>query len=249
MQCVILAGGLGTRMKAVSGDLPKALLPVGRQTFIDWQLQWLKRRGATQALLALGHEGASIEEHLEKARIENDLYPELKYRYDGKELLGTGGALLKLAPELENDFVVTYGDSFLFIDVARLFEAHRTSGLGVTFSIFKNDGKGDASNVVYRDGSIVVYDKFNRTPEMDHIDYGMMVFNKTYFLAHAPQGRFDLAPLLTDSAKQRQMQAFLASEPFREIGSPEGYAGFRKLLENHGFDLNRLDALVSSPSR
>ena len=52
MQCLILAGGLGTRMKSIGGGTPKALLQAGPHTFIDWQLQFLKILGVENVIMA-----------------------------------------------------------------------------------------------------------------------------------------------------------------------------------------------------
>ncbi|MBI3544937.1 MAG: NTP transferase domain-containing protein [Deltaproteobacteria bacterium] len=230
-------------MKAVSGDLPKALLPVGPRAFIDWQLQWLKRLGVTEAILALGHGGKEIQAHLEKSP-DRALFPALAYRFDGKEFLGTAGAIRNVADALADDFLVTYGDSFLFVRASDLFEAHRHAGKGVTFSIFHNKGAGDTSNVIFRNGGIVLYDKLKVTSAMDHIDYGMFAVRKKYFLEHVPPGKSDLAPFLTAASRAGEMAPFLAHEIFREIGSPAGYEGLRRLLEENGHDLARLEKRI-----
>jgi hypothetical protein len=89
MQCLILAGGLGTRMRGISGDLPKALLPLGegarQTTFIDLQLKWLKRLGVTDVVLALGYRSDVIETHIEHHQTSKE-YPQVNYAYDGDEL-------------------------------------------------------------------------------------------------------------------------------------------------------------------
>jgi NDP-sugar pyrophosphorylase family protein len=248
MQCVVLAGGLGTRMKKIAGDRPKALLPVGPRTFIDWQLQWLKRLGATEVVLALAFKSDEFRAHVEACtKKEPQLYPRVTYSFDGPgsqagDFLGTGGATRQAAASLGDDFCVTYGDTFLFLRLGTLLARHRQARKAVTFSIFKNAGAGDTSNVEYRDGQIVRYDKFNLTPAMDHIDYGMFAVRKADLLAHTPPGASDLAPYLSQACARGEMAALVAREPFREIGSPAGYRGFCELLAANGHDLSRLGA-------
>ncbi len=239
MQCVILAGGLGTRMKSVSGDLPKALLPVGEQTFVDLQLQWLKLLGISRAIMALGYGGEEIRTHIE-ARRGNGLYPEMEYRFDGKEFLGTGGAIKNAQDLLENDFLVTYGDSFLLLDAAALFESHRRGKYGATMSIYRNKGSGDTSNVLYAGGVIKAYDKINLTPAMEHIDYGMSVLQKNYFLEHATAQKFDLASLLGQACSDGRLGAYEAREMFFEVGSPAGYQRFVEFMAQNNYDLPKL---------
>ena len=60
MQCVILAGGLGTRIQGRSGGLPKALIPVLGKPFIEYQLEWLARQGVRNVVLSVGYLGAMI---------------------------------------------------------------------------------------------------------------------------------------------------------------------------------------------
>ena len=247
MQCVILAGGLGTRMKSVTGEQPKALLPIGPQTFIEWQLQWLKLLGVTQAVLALGYGGEEIREHLEARcppRGTHAHYPSLEYRFDGKEYLGTGGAIKNVQDLLADDFLVTYGDSFLVFDAAGLFQSHLKSKLGATMSIHRNQNTGDRSNIVYKNGKIVKYDKFNPTADMEYIDYGMSALKKSYFITHALPQKFDLAIVLGEACVENQLGAVVAPEMFYEVGSPVGLERFRAFLAAEGHDLAKLLARV-----
>lgn len=239
MQCLILAGGLGTRMKSIAGDKPKALLPVGPQTFIDWQLQWLKIMGVTDIVLALGHGGEDIVRHIEER--QSDLsYPQVNYSFDGPELLGTGGAIRNAEKMLSPDFIVTYGDTVLFLDVKKLIKRHQSAGKPVTMTILKNEDIGDLSNVIYKNGEILLYDKFNRTAEMQYIDYGMTVVNKKYFLEKAPRGKFDYAGFLIQASKERAVTAYEVQELFREVGSAQGYQGFCDLLKSFDYDLGKM---------
>lgn len=248
MQCVILAGGLGTRMRAITGERPKALLPVGPKTFIDWQLQWLRRLGVTQAIMALGFGGDEIRSYIQE-NCSSELYPEVRCRFDGKEYLGTGGAIRNVADLLDDDFIVTYGDSFLFIRASELFQKHRASGQPITFSIFHNSGSGDASNVIFSEGRIVRYDKHRRSPEMDHIDYGMFALNKKYFLEQTSPGRFDVADFLSQACQAGRVTPFLAQKMFCEIGSPAGYQHFCELMQQAGYDLAKLESKLTQATR
>jgi NDP-sugar pyrophosphorylase family protein len=239
MQCLILAGGLGTRMKEVSGELPKALLPIGPQTFIDWHLQWLKIIGVTDVVLAIGHGGELIEAHIESKQTHSS-YPQVNYSYDGPQLLGTGGAVKKASAMLSKDFLVTYGDTFLSLKVNDLTQTHLQGGKPLTFGIIHNKNRGDKSNVIYKDSELLKYDKVNRSPEMEYIDYGMSVFNKPYFLENTPEGAFDLADFMKETCEKKLVTPFVAELMFQEIGSPEGYRTFAALLKENDYDLKKI---------
>ena len=117
MQCIILAGGKGTRIRERSGDLPKALIPVLGKPFIFYQLAWLARQAVTKVVLSLGYRGNMI-----KAAVGDGSRFGLSVVYadEGDALRGTGGALRLIADLglLESGFFVLYGDSFLPVDLA-----------------------------------------------------------------------------------------------------------------------------------
>ena len=123
------------------------------------------RLGVTEAVLLLGYEGSQIKAHL-TSRSADSRYPRMDYVFDGPEFLGTGGAILNAKTLFQENFIVTYGDSFLLIDAKRLFQTHLAAKLGMTFSIYENHGTGDTSNVLVRDGKMIKYDKFHPTQEM-----------------------------------------------------------------------------------
>jgi NDP-sugar pyrophosphorylase family protein len=230
-------------MKAISGNKAKALLPVGPRTFIDWQLQWLKRLGVQEAVLAIGFQADEVRGHVEACvKGAPDLYPRTSFSIDKQ--LGTGGATRLAANTLGLNFVVTYGDSFLFIKPSKLMDEHLKGGKAVTFSIFRNRGKNDASNVAYRHGEIVRYDKQKPTPDMEYIDYGMFAVRRSEVMSSIPTGPSDLATFLSAVCARGDMGAVVASEPFQEIGSPEGYRRFCELMAANQHDLARLEARV-----
>ena len=123
-----------------------------------------------------------------------------------------------------------YGDSFLQVDyaaVARRFDAARTLGL---MTVYRNEGKWDTSNVVFRDGRILVYDKKNRSPEMQHIDYGLGVLRKEALDSIPADQLYDLASLYQDLVKKGQLTGFEVFERFYEIGTTEGLGETRQFL-------------------
>jgi MurNAc alpha-1-phosphate uridylyltransferase len=243
MQCLILAGGLGTRMKSIGGGAPKALLKAGDHTFINWQLQWLKFLCVNHVILALGHVSKIIEEHIEGHK-KSLKFPEINYSYDGPKLLGTGGAIKKATDQLEKEFMVIYGDSFLFIDPQAFRNSYIDGGLPLTLSIFKNHDLGDRSNVIYKNGELLKYDKTKKTEEMEYIDYGLSYINRDYFLKNTPKTPFDFSLFLSATVEKKMATAFVAKEMFQEIGSPEGYSRFLRLLEKNNFSLEKLRLLV-----
>ena len=113
MQAVVLAGGLATRMRPKTLTVAKAMLEVAGRPFVDWLLEKLAADGYEDVLLCIAHLGEQIEEHVGDG---SRFGLRVRYSNEGKELLGTLGALRHALPLLEPAFLVTYGDSYLPFD-------------------------------------------------------------------------------------------------------------------------------------
>src|SRR5579864_8911507 len=166
MQCVILAGGLGTRMRPLTDTTPKTLLPVRGRPFAYYQLQWLASQGVTEVVYSIGHRGEMIRQYWER---EAPPIPSLRFVDEGEQLRGTGGAL-SLAREqgvLEERFLVVYGDSFLPVRFAPIWQAFQASGLPALMTVLHNRGLWDRSNASYQDGRVSLYNKAGG-PDMEY---------------------------------------------------------------------------------
>ena len=89
-------------------------------------------------------------------------------------------------------------------------------------TVFRNDGKWDKSNVCYRDGRIITYDKVNRTPDMQYIDYGLGILSEQCFKEFRTRRVFDLAEVYSRLLEKNELAGFEVKERFYEIGSFEG---------------------------
>ena len=231
MQCVILAGGLGTRIAPVSGDLPKCLLPVGEYSFIELQLEWLRHCGVTRAVIALGYGADKVVEQLRHSALRNE-FPQVSFSFDGDTPLGTGGAVRAAAAMLDEQFLVTYGDTYLFFSAEELLRAHSRSQTAVTLSIYRNGNQHEPSNVEFYDDRLVAYSKTRRTAQMAYIDYGVFVVERKQFLEYSGATAFDIADYISEAVQRNQCAAFVLEKKGYEVGSPEGYDAFRQFMQN-----------------
>ena len=190
MQCVILAGGLGTRMWPETKTIPKTLLPIAGTPFATWQLSWLARSGIDSVVYCVGHLGQLIRDHVGDGASWG-----LSVRYvdEGDHLLGTAGALRLAYDEraLAEDFLVLYGDSWLQVDPARVLRAARERREPALMTVFRNDGRWDGSNVVLEGTRIARYAKGldKPPPEMRWIDYGLLAFRRGVIGERVPPER------------------------------------------------------------
>ncbi len=233
MQCVILAGGLATRMRPLTETLPKALITVGNVPFIDHQLDWLASHGVTEVVLSIGYRGQMLAEHVGDGQRWG-----LRVRVvdEGEQLQGTAGAL-RFADQqgvLEPAFLVTYGDSFLPVDFAAVFDRFRACGQPALMTVFRNDGQWDKSNVILQDELVVLYDKAQATrpaAAFSYIDYGLLALDRQLVRTKVPpSGKADLAEVLHGLSVAGQLAGLEVHERFYEIGSPAGLEDFSRWI-------------------
>lgn len=227
VQCVILAGGLATRLRPLTEKIPKSLLPVAGKPFVDYQLELLAQSGVTDVLLCIGYLGDHIRAHCG----DGSRYGvRIAYSEDGPTLRGTGGSLRKASPLLGDQFFVTYGDSYLqcaYADIWRYFAARPERGL---LTVYQNQNQFDRSNVVV-DGPLVrAYDKAHPTPDMTAIDYGLSVFTRSALDFLPAVGPSDLGDLNQALVARRELLAYAVPTRFYEIGSAAGLQEFDGLV-------------------
>ncbi|MFI4918999.1 MAG: sugar phosphate nucleotidyltransferase [Legionellales bacterium] len=224
----LLSGGLATRLRPMTEKTPKALLPIHGEPFICHQLRLLKRQGVTRVVLCIGFLGDMIV----KAVGDGSLFGlDVQYVFDGPNLLGTAGALKKALPLLGEHFFVLYGDSYLPCDLLSIQKAYQHSQQQALMTVYHNQGAWDNSNVAFEKGIIRTYDKLNRSAAMQHIDYGLGVFNTRAFTAVPDNKPHDLAALYQLLLQQQQLAACEVSERFYEIGSTTGISEFTQYIK------------------
>lgn len=229
MQCVILAGGLGTRMRPLTETCPKTLLPAGGRPFAYHQLHCLAAQGITEVVYSIGHQGDKIRRYWAE---EPPPIPSIRYVDEGEQLRGTAGAL-RLARDqsvLDEAFFVMYGDSFLPVEFAPIWRAFHAGSQPALMTVLRNEGRWDRSNVIYQPGLVVQYDKA-AAPGMQYIDYGLSCFRRDIFEQPTPA---DLSALFHDLSLQGRLAGFEVHQRFYEIGSPAGLRDFEQYLEAHG---------------
>src|SRR5215212_2016683 len=218
----ILAGGRATRLGPLSANLPKALVTVAGRPFVDHQLELLRRNRGRRIIFCIGHLGEQIEAHVGNGR---RFGLDVTYSYDGDLLLGTGGALRRALPLLEPLCLVLYGDSYLDIDYGAILDHFETRPEPALMTVFHNAGQWDTSNVVFRNGRIVCYDKRHRDPEMAYIDYGASLYRASALQQIPPDQPSDLGDLAHALAADGLLAGYEVTQRFYEVGS---FAGIRE---------------------
>ncbi|MGA2937185.1 MAG: sugar phosphate nucleotidyltransferase [Syntrophobacteraceae bacterium] len=224
----ILSGGLATRLRPLTGTIPKALVEVQGEPFVSHQLRLLERRGIERVVICAGYLGEMIRDFVGNG---DSFGVEVEFVFDGDRLLGTGGAIRKALPRLGDSFFVLYGDSYLTCDYAAVQASFRESAKLALMTVFFNNGQWDTSNVEFIDGKILDYDKKKLTPRMRYIDYGLGVFQASAF-EPIPDGEpYDLYELYKLLLLKGDLAAFEVGERFYEVGSLGGIEELSRYLE------------------
>jgi NDP-sugar pyrophosphorylase family protein len=129
MKAMILAAGLGTRLRPLTNTIPKPLLPVGGTPLIVWNLLLLKRHGFRQVVINLHHLGPMIEQALGSG---SKFGMRITYSHE-PIILGTGGGIKQAEPHFSGEPVlILNGDTLVELDLEALCDFHRTRGAAAT---------------------------------------------------------------------------------------------------------------------
>jgi D-sedoheptulose 7-phosphate isomerase len=217
----ILAGGVASRLHPITATMPKALVEVAGRPFIAHQLDLLRREGAQQVVLCVGHLGEQIRAFVGDG---GRFGLQVAYSFDGDVLLGTGGALRRALPLLGEAFFVLYGDSYLNVAMKPIELAFHRQSLPALMTVFRNEGRWDTSNVLFDGVRVTRHDKNAPSPQMRYIDYGLGILTAEVLSLESAELPFDLSKVYTALAAGRQLAGYEVDRRFYEIGTPDGLA-------------------------
>jgi mannose-1-phosphate guanylyltransferase / phosphomannomutase len=226
MHAAIIAGGLGTRATAMTGDrLPKALLPIAGVPIIFRQMRVLRREGVTRLSVLCGHLGEQLRGSLEPEAAALGLA--LQIIIEPKPL-GTAGCLAALAPGAE-DVLIVYGDMMFDIALAPLRDFHRRHQALLTVVAHPNDHPHDSDLIAERDGRLCEILPRAQPREQDYrnlVPAGLYLASPAFFSKLEQNARSDMIedvlPRLL--AAGEPIAAYNTPEYLRDVGSPRRYA-------------------------
>ncbi len=227
---VVLAGGLGTRIRDVLGDTPKLLAPIGDTPFLDFLLGRLQGFGARRVVLGLGHLGEKVVAHLEAHPPEGlDIITAIE-----PEPLGTAGALRFLADRIETDPVmVMNGDSFIGADFCQFLDAHRRSGAGASILTAEVEDASAFGRLRLSPENRVV-EFMEKDPSQagpGQINAGVYLFSAAMLAEIGAMEGPSLERDLFQTLPPETLCAVPSDAPFIDIGTPEDLARATSVLK------------------
>jgi len=226
---VILAGGLGTRLRSVVSSVPKPMASIRGRPFLEHLMDYWIEQGVKKFVLSVGYKHQLIMKHF------GDTYKDIPIHYAiEKEPLGTGGALLLAAQNITEPFLVLNGDTFIEVNLDRLVDFHMTNGSEWTLSLFLA-GQSERYTAIEMtiDGRIT-----SLQPEIDHLD--CLANGGVYLITPSALSRLDYELDRKTSLEEELLPSFISSGGrlygiecpgrFIDIGIPEDYYNAEKIL-------------------
>ncbi len=229
MQIVILAGGLATRLRPVTENIPKSMIRVENKPFLQHQIELLRENGIRNIVLCVGHLSHMIKSYFDDGK---EFGVKIRYSDEGENLLGTGGALKKAEALLEDKFFLMYGDSYLLFDYRAIESYYKKFARFCLLVVYKNHNLYDNSNVGINDGLVTNYDKTNPNGKLVYIDTGLSILRKEVLDQIPSVTPSPLEELYQKIIAKRKMLAYEVNQRFYEIGSIQGLKEFENLIRS-----------------
>ncbi|MCK9405128.1 MULTISPECIES: nucleotidyltransferase family protein [Methanothrix] len=219
MKAVILAGGLGTRLKPYTTVFPKPLMPIGESPILEIIIKQLKAKGFNEITLAVGHLSELI-----MAFFNNGSKYGLKIEYSKEEKkLGTAGGLGLLKNKLEDDFLVMNGDVLTGLDFSEFLEFHKKTGSIATIALNRRHVDIDFGVVELDENRTLI--GYIEKPKIDYlVSMGVYAFNES-ILEYIPSHEYlDIPDLMKRLLSEgEKVNGFIHDGYWLDIGRPDDY--------------------------
>ena len=225
MKAVILAGGLGTRLKEVVRDVPKPMALIVGKPFLEHQIRSLEKQGIEDIILAV-HYGANII----KSHFGNGLRWSVNLTYSEEETpLGTAGAIKKAEKYINNTFFVLNGDSYSKMNLRDFLEFHQSKNSKATVSLVKKlDDSSHYGNAILKENKIIEFSEKNDNVGK-FVNGGIYLFEPDIFNWIKEGKKTSLEEeVFPELAQRKELWGYPHSEYFIDIGRPETYLQFKK---------------------
>lgn len=227
IKAVIVAGGLGTRLKPLTNNLPKPMLPIGGKPILERQIELLKKYGVTDIVICGFYLFDKIKEYFGSGENFG-----VKITYIKDPELDTGGSLKLAEKFISNTFIVFYGDTVIEMDLKKMIDFHREKGGIATVVLHKTDHPHDSDLVeIDRNQRIIKLYRKPHNCESDLAKSSIYVLEKDIF-GYIPEGRHsfhgdDLPKLI----EMGNVYGYVTGEFIKDIGTLDRYDSVRKKFE------------------
>ena len=253
-QAVIMVGGKGTRLRPLTNNCPKPILPILDKPCTEYFIDALADAGMEEVIMACGYRSQQVRDALGDGSKQGI---KVTYSYEDHPL-GTGGALKLIQGKLDDVFIAINGDNFMDIDFNRMAEEHFRSGADVTISLSTTDNPCEVGIVRLDDTGKILEFKEKPKPEevfSNILNTGVYVINNEVLDFIPKDTMYDfskeLLPLLME--KGYRVQGYKDPGHWMDIGRPKDFLGANiltaeKNYKGHDWSKQTKDSKVSGAS-
>lgn len=230
MSCdaIVLCGGLGTRLKSISGDQPKVMMPYDGQPFMDLIIDYLIHQGVSRVILGTGYQSQMIEDHYRfySEDINIDFSRE-------DEPLGTGGALKQALQIVDSEHVfVVNGDSFCGADLKSFWRFHQQQASQASVVLTQDLERNDTGRVEIDDTKKILRFTEKSDPTVSPwINAGIYCFHRSIADHFPEKEKFSIELDLFSQDQTIQKWGFCVNDPCIDIGTPDRYQAALAILK------------------
>lgn len=234
---VVLAGGLGTRLKSLYPHLPKPMIPVCGKPFLEWVIRYLRKQGLCRAMISSGYLAEVVAQHFDPQPLEGISVQCVNERSPQ----GTAGGFLEAVAngrQTPEAWLVLNGDSFVFANLALAAEPLADKEVdGTVIGVAVPDTSRYGKIVFDQSGKLLRFEE--KRPGRGVINAGMYLF-KPELLARFPRQRplsFETEVFPSLLSRQVHLQVSVTTAPFLDIGTPESLALAEDFIRQNGLHL------------
>ena len=219
MKAVILAGGLGTRLRPLTNNTPKPMLPVGEKPILEHLINWTKKNGVKSIVLCVSYLKETIEDYFEDGE---KFGVKIEYAISKKQL-ATAGQLKTAEKFIEGDFVCMYGDSLFNFNLKNMIKQHAIKKALITMSL--NEYKTNFPYGVIETSKNGKVKSWNEKPEIKaNINMGCYIMNSKVFSLIPKNKPYGMDEVIKKAMKRKSaVNSFITKKGFSDIGNKESY--------------------------
>ena len=219
---IILAGGMGTRLKTIISDLPKPMAPIMNVPFLTYQLNYLKHFGIKKVIFSVGYLSEKIIAHY------NQSFENINIEYSiEKNPLGTGGGIRMAMSNLNEDLVlILNGDSFFDLNLEQFYNLHLEQKAEFSLALRYVNNSERYGNIEFNSSNqITSFIEKNQLNQTGYINAGVYILSKKLYLQNTkPDINFSIEKdFFEKQLNQLIIKGFEFKDYFIDIGIPEDY--------------------------
>ena len=226
LEAIVLAGGLGTRLRSVVSDLPKPMAPIGDKPFLEYILKYLQKNGITRAILSVGYRWETIKEYF------GDKFEDIELIYSVEdEPLGTGGAIKKAMNQVKNSQVyIINGDTFFDVNLKNIILQDDAK---LMLSLKQMNNFDRYGCVESDENSLVTEFTEKGHRESGNINGGIYLASKNIFDIFDLDEKFSFEEFMQVNFEKLKISVKVFENYFIDIGIPEDYQKAQNEIKNY----------------